>query len=132
MEIRLITHKDDFEKAYNLLNQNEYPLSFYEYTLKHEQHHDAKSSKLIGVFHDSECLGTISYKITPCPQLGRILEVKEIHQSNIKGYKALMDFLDTLAEDEDCHAIKINKNKVDRMSVNIFDKIENYLKRIVQ
>jgi hypothetical protein len=132
MEIRLITHKEDFEKAYNLLNQNDYPLSFYEYTLKHEQHHDEQSSKLIGVFQDSECLGTISYTITPCPHLGRILEVKETHQSNIKGYKALMDFLDTLAEEESCHAIKINKNKIDRMSVNIFDKIENYLKRIVQ
>jgi hypothetical protein len=132
MEIRLITHKEDFEKAYNLIDQSEYPLSFYEFTLKHEQYHDKKSVKLIGVFQDSECLGTISYAITPCPHLGRILEIKETHQSNIKGYKALMDFLDTLAKDEGCHAIKINKNKIDRMSVNIFDKIENYLKRIIQ
>ena len=132
MEIRLITHKEDFEKAYNLLNQREYPLSFYEYTLKHEQYQNEKSAKLIGVFQDSECLGTISYTITPCPHLGRILEIKETHQSSIRGYKALMDFLDTLAVDEGCNAIKINKNKVERMSNNIFDKIENYLKRIVQ
>jgi len=128
MEIRLITVKEDFEKAYNILNQREYPLSFYEYTLKHEQFKHDKTHKLVGVFQEEKCLGTISYAITACSKLGRILEIKEIYQVNIKAHKALMNFLDILAEEEDCHAIKICKNKADRLNVTIFDRIESYLK----
>ncbi len=131
MEIRLITVKEDFEKAYNILNQKEYPLSFYEYTLKHEQFDQLMANKLIGVFQNEECLGTISYSISPCPQLGRILEIKEIYQVNISGYKALINFLDKLAEDEHCLAIKICKNKADRLTVSVFDRIENYLKKLI-
>jgi hypothetical protein len=132
MDIRLITVKEDFEKAYNILNQKEYPLSFYEYSLKHENYlSNSEGPKLIGVFQDDACLGTISYKLTPCPYMGKILEVKEIYQTNIKGYKVLMDFLDRLASDESCQAIKICKNQAERMDQNIFDKLENFLKRIL-
>ena len=132
MDIRLITVKEDFEKAYNILNQKEYPLSFYEYSLKHENYHSLREGpKLIGVFQDEFCLGTISYSLTPCPQLGKILEVKEIYQTNAEAYMALMNFLDTLALDENCQAIKICKNQADRMNQNIFDRLENFLKRIV-
>jgi hypothetical protein len=132
MDIRLITVKEDFEKAYNILNQKEYPLSFYEYTLKHDNFQTPHfGPKLIGVFQDENCLGTISYILTPCPYLGKILEVKEIYQTNIKGYKVLMNFLDKLALDEDCQAIKICKNQAERMSENFFDRMENFLKNLV-
>lgn len=131
MDIRLITVKEDFERAYRILNQKEYPLSFYEYTLKHENYQNSNDSlKLIGIFQEDICLGTISYKITPCPQVGKILEVKEIYQSSIKGHKALIDFLDKLACDEDCLAIKICKNHAERLNQNIFDRLENFFKRI--
>jgi len=132
MDIRLITVKEDFEKAYNILNQKEYPLSFYEYALKHENYSSQDiGPKLIGVFQDDTCIGTLSYKLTPCPHLGRILEIKEIYQSNIKSYKAMIDFLDTLAAEENCQAIKICKNSAERMNNNIFDRIENFLKKLV-
>lgn len=132
MDIRLITVKEDFEKAYNILNQKEYPLSFYEYTLKHDNHSYGEALKLIGVFELDECLGTISYKVSECPHLGKILEIKEIYQTNIRGYKAMMDFLDKLAKDENCHAIKICKNSAERLKHNIFDRIEGFLKNLIQ
>lgn len=131
MEIRLITVKDDFEKAFNLLNQREYPLSFYEYALKHDHFQNDDRLKLIGVFSDDECLGTISYKTTPCPHLGLILEVKEQHLKSIKGYKVMMDFLDELAREENCHAIKICKNQAQRLDHSIFDRVENFLKKLI-
>lgn len=132
MDIRLITVKEDFEKAYNILNQKEYPLSFYEYSLKHENYlSNNEGPKLIGVFQGDSCLGTISYKLTPCPSLGKILEVKEIYQTNILGYKTLMDFLDRIAFDENCQAIKICKNQALPMDQNIFDRLENFLKKII-
>ena len=121
MDIRLITVKEDFEKAYNILNQKEYPLSFYEYSLKHDNYHNQECLKLIGVFQEDECIGTISYKLSPCSYLGRILEIKEIYQTNIKSYKLMMDFLDTLAADENCQAIKICKNKAERLDLNVFE-----------
>ncbi len=132
MDIRLITVKDDFEKAYNILNQREYPLSFYEYSLKHETHSYSDGYKLIGVFDNEDCLGTISYLVRPCPHMGKILEVKEIYQTSIKGYKALMDHLDKLAKEENCNAIKICKNSAERLSANFFDRIETFLKNLVQ
>lgn len=132
MDIRLITVKEDFEKAYNILNQKEYPLSFYEYSLKHENYHPQNPGpKLLGVFQDDICLGTISYKLTPCPYLGKILEIKEIYQTTIGSYKVMMDFLDTLAADEKCQAIKICKNKAERMDGSIFDRMENFLKSLI-
>lgn len=132
MDIRLITVKEDFEKAYNILNQKEYPLSFYEYTLKHENFLSKnKGSKLIGLFQDDACLGTVSYKLASCPYLGKILEITEIYQTNIQGHKILMDFLDKLALEESCQAIKIQKNQAEPMNQNIFDKLENFLKRMI-
>jgi hypothetical protein len=133
MDIRLITVREDFEKAYNILNQKEYPLSFYEYSLKHENFNNLNTGpKLIGVFQEDICVGSISYMICPCPYLGKILEVKEIYQVNVKSYKVMMDFLDTLAAEENCQAIKICKNKADRMERNVFDKVENFLKKLIQ
>lgn len=131
MDIRLITVKDDFEKAYRILNQREYPLSFYEYTLKHDSFNNKQLLKLVGFFQDDECLGTVSYKISPCPHLGRILEIKEIHQHSIKTYKALMDFIDDIARDENCYTIKICKNKADRLNHSIFDRVETFLKNLL-
>ena len=131
MDIRLITVRDDFEAAYGILNQREYPLSFYEYALKHDSFTNNLKLKLIGVFQDGECLGTISYRITPCPDLGKILEIKEMHQKNIKGYKAMMDFIDEIAQDEHCNSIKICKNKAERLSHSIFDRFENFLKSLI-
>ena len=87
--------------------------------------------KLIGVFIDDECVGTISYKITQCPHLGQILEIKEMHQKNIKAYKIMMDFIDEIAQDEHCHAIKISKNKADRLNHSVFDRVENFLKGLI-
>lgn len=131
MDIRLITVKEDFEKAFRILDQREYPLSFYEYTLKHDSFTNRDQLKLVGVFLDDDCMGTISYKITPCPHLGRILEIKEMHQKNIKGYKALMDFIDEIAKDEGCLSIKICKNKAERLNRNVFDRFENFLKGLI-
>jgi hypothetical protein len=130
MNIRLITVKEDFEKAYGILDQREYPLSFYEYTLKHDSFTNRNLLKLVGIFSDDECLGTISYKISPCAHLGKILEIKEMHQKNIKGYKALMDFIDDIAKEEGCLSIKICKNKAERLNHSIFDRFENFLKSI--
>lgn len=131
MDIRLITVKDDFEKAYRILNQREYPLSFYEYTLKHDSYTNKELLKLIGVFQDDDCLGTISYKITPCPHLGKILEIKEIHHKQMRSYKAMMDFIDEIAKEETCFTIKICKNKADRLNHSIFDRVENFLKSLI-
>lgn len=131
MDIRLITVRDDFELAYGILNQREYPLSFYEYALKHDSYRNNQLLKLIGVFVDDECYGTISYRIARCPHLGRILEIKEMHQKNIKGYKALMDFIDEIAHDEKCNAIKICKNKAERLNHSMFDRLENFLKSLI-
>lgn len=129
----MITVKEDFEKAYNILNQREYPLSFYEYSLKHEIHsYNHNKYKLIGVFENDECLGTISYQVADCSHLGKILEVKEIYQTSIRGYKALMDYLDKLAKEEDCHAIKICKNTPERLNNNLFDRLESFLKNLIQ
>ncbi len=130
MEIRLITVRDDFEKAFNLLNHSEYALSFYEYFLKHDLYSEKKSAKLIGFFEESECIGTISYKIENCPSLGRILEVHEIHYKEAKAYEKLIDFLDNIALDESCDSIKICKNKVERLNFSIFDKVETYFKNL--
>ncbi len=131
MDIRLIMVKEDFEKAYNILNQKEYPLSFYEYSLKHENFLNNESPKLIGVFEDDKCIGTISYQVSFCPHLGKILEIKEIYQTNIKSYKVMMNFLDQLAKEEQCLAIKISKNRAERMNQNMFDRLENFLKKII-
>lgn len=131
MDIRLITVKDDFEKAYNLLNQREYPLSFYEYALKHDHYSDKSRLKLIGIFQDDECFGTISYKITPCPHLGSILEIKEQHLKNIKSYKVMMDFIDELAREENCQAIKICKNQPQPLDYSLFDRVESFLKKLI-
>jgi hypothetical protein len=131
MEIRLITVREDFEKAYNILSQSDYPLSFYEYTLKHDHFSDGVHLKLIGLFDQGECIGSISYKITHCEHLGRILEIKEIHKKSIKAHKKLLEFLDDIAVEEACSTIKINKNKAERLSNNIFDRFENFLKNLV-
>lgn len=131
MDIRLITVKEDFEKAYRILDQREYPLSFYEYTLKHDSFTNQKRLKLVGVFQDDECMGTISYQITPCQHLGKVLEIKEMYQKNIRGYKAMMDFLDEIARDEGCLSIKICKNSASRLNRSIFDKVENFLKGLI-
>ncbi|MBC7428234.1 MAG: hypothetical protein H7336_06455 [Bacteriovorax sp.] len=131
MDIRLITVKEDFEKAYSILNQREYPLSFYEYALKHDSYRSHQLLKLIGVFADDECVGTISYKITLCPYLGQILEIKEMHQKNIRGHKVMMDFIDEIAHDEKCNAIKICKNNAERLNHSVFDRMENFLKGLL-
>jgi hypothetical protein len=131
MDIRLITVREDFEKAYRMLNQKEYPLSFYEFVLKHDQFTSDTSRKLIGAFEEDLCRGFLSYEVTYCPYLERVLNIKEMHHENIKSYKVLMDFIDTIAHEENCRAIKISKKKIERLNLNIFDKFENILKAIV-
>ncbi len=108
-----------------------FSISFYEYALKHDSFTNNQLLKLIGVFREDECLGTISYKITLCPNLGRILEIKEMHQKNISGYKCLMNFIDEIAREEKCHTIKICKNKAERLDHSIFDRFENFLKKLI-
>jgi hypothetical protein len=131
MDIRLITVKEDFEKAFNILNHREYPLSFYEYVLKHDQFQKHLALKLIGVFENGNCLGTLSYQVEQCPQLDRILEIKEINRTGIRGHKQLMEFIDILAKDEECRVIKISNKKVSRLNDSIFDKFEGFLKNII-
>ena len=131
MEIRLITVREDFEKAYSILSQKNYPLSFYEYTLKHDLYTNGIKLKLIGLFDQSECFGTISYRIKTCEHLGRILEINEIHKKTIKAHEVLLDFLDEIAIEESCTTIKINKNNAESLSNNVFDRFENFLKKIV-
>lgn len=131
MDIRLITVKEDFEKAFNILNQREYPLSFYEYVLKHDQFQKDYGLKLIGVFENENCIGTLSYLVETCPHLDRILDIKEIYQTGIKGHKHLMDFVDVLAKEENCRVIKISKKKVERLNNSVFDRFEDFLKNII-
>ena len=131
MDIRLITVKEDFEKAYGILNQREYPLSFYEYTLKHDLFQNHNKLKLVGIFRNEDCIGTISYKISPCSHLGRILEIMEMHYQSITAYKTLMDFIDDVARDENCSSIKICRNKPERLNNSVFDRFENFLKGLV-
>ena len=131
MDIRLITVKEDFEKAFNILNQRAYPLSFYEYVLKHDQFHKHSALKLIGVFDNDDCIGTLSYLVDTCPDLGRILEVKEIYQTGIKGHKQLMHFIDVLAKEENCNVIKISKKKIEKLNDSVFDRFEDFLKNII-
>lgn len=131
MDIRLITVKEDFEKAYGILNQREYPLSFYEYTLKHDLFQNQNKLKLVGIFRNEDCIGTISYKISPCAHLGRVLEIMEMHYQSITAYKTLMDFIDDVARDENCSSIKIRKNKPERLNNSVFDRFENFLKGLV-
>lgn len=131
MEVRLITVKEDFEKAYSILNHREYPLSFYEYTLKHDLYQNHSKLKLVGIFKNDDCIGTISYKITPCPQMGKVLEIKEMHHQNISAYVAMMDFIDDVARDENCYSIKICKNKAERLNNSVFDRFENFLKGLI-
>lgn len=131
MEIRLITVKEDFEKAYNILNQKEYPLSFYEYNLKHDHFQNNDKLKLIGFFKNDNCIGTISYRVTLCPILGKILEIRELHHHGISAYVVLMDFIDQIAHDEKCYSIKICKNRPDRLNYSIFDRFESFLKNLI-
>jgi hypothetical protein len=131
MDIRLITVREDFEKAFSLLDQNNYPLSFYEYILKHDQFQTEAALKLIGIFEEEKCIGTISYRVSKYSELDRILDIKEIYQTGIKGYKALIDFVDQLAKEENCQVIKISKKKVERLNISIFDRMEDYLKNII-
>ncbi len=131
MDIRLITVKEDFEKAFNILNQKAYPLSFYEYVLKHDQFHKKTTLKLIGIFEDDNCIGTLSYQVVECPHLDRILDIKEIYQTGIKAHKKLMTFIDILAKEEKCRVIKISKNKIEKLNNSIFDRFEGFLKNII-
>ncbi len=131
MNIRLISVKEDFEAAYGILNQREYPLSFYEYTLKHDLYQNIKKLKLIGAFEDDDCYGTISYKITQCGDLGKVLEIMEIHQNSFSAYSCLMDFINEVARDELCDNVKIRKNRPDRLNHSIFDRFEIFLKTIM-
>jgi hypothetical protein len=131
MDIRLITVKEDFEKAFNILNHREYPLSYYEYVLKHDQFHKNSSLKLIGVFEKEQCIGTLSYLVDQCPHLDRVLHIKEIYQTGIKGHKKLMEFIDILAKEENCRVIKISKKKVERLQNSFLDRFEGILKNII-
>jgi hypothetical protein len=131
MDIRLITVKEDFEKAYGILNQREYPLSFYEYTLKHDLYRNKSKLKLVGIFKNDNCIGTISYKITQCPCLGKVLEIKEIHYQNISAHIVLMNFIDDIARDESCYSIKICKNEPTRLNNSVFDRFETFLKGLI-
>lgn len=131
MDIRLITVKEDFEKAYGILNQREYPLSFYEYTLKHDLYRNQSKLKLVGIFKNDDCIGTISYLVTPCPNLGKVLEIKEMHHQSISAYVVLMDFIDDIARDENCYSIKICKNEPARLNHSVFDRFETFLKGLI-
>ena len=131
MGVRLITVKEDFERVYGILNQREYPLSFYEYTLKHDLYQNKKKLKLIGAFKVDDCLGTISYKIAQCPNLGKVLEIMEIHHKTLSAYSFLMDFINEIARDEVCDNIKIRKNMPEQLNHSIFDRFEIFLKNIV-
>lgn len=131
MEIRLVTVNEDFEKAYKILLQQKYPLSFYEFVLKHDQFEKKSTAKLIGVFDGDECIGHLSYVITKCPHLDRILDIKEINQTSLKSYNAMMNFIDILAQEEKCRAIKISKKEVSRLNNGLFDRLENKLKALL-
>lgn len=131
MDIRLITVKEDFEKAYGILNQRQYPLSIYEYILKHDHFQNKDKLKLIGFFKNDDCIGTISYQIKSCPHLGKILEIMEMHYNGISAYVVLMDFINDIALDEKCFSIKISKNKPDRLNHSVFDRFETFLKGLI-
>jgi hypothetical protein len=130
MEIRLITTQEDFEKVYKTLNQYDYPLSFYEFQLKHSDVYKKESNKLIGAFQNNHCLGHLSYKILFAKNNDNILEINELFYQDVKAYKILMNFTDLIAQEEKCCAIKISNKKIDKLKAGLFDRFENILKSI--
>ncbi len=131
MEIRLITVKEDFEKAYQLIKNINFDMNFYEFVLRFDQPVHSDHLKLIGLFDEEECIGVLSYQITKCEVLNRILEIKELYHTNIKAYRGLMDFIDVIAREESCKTIKICKNKPERLNLNLFDRMENFLSNLL-
>lgn len=134
MDVRLITAREDFEAAFSLLDHDKYPLSFYEYALKHDSYQKNECLKLIGAFvgsnFEQNCLATISYRVKSCPQIGKILEIKEIYQKNQLAYESLINFLEEVANDEKCLLIKIDKNNPERLAHSSLDRLENFLKSL--
>lgn len=137
MEIRLISVKEDFEKAFGALYAKKYHLSFYEFSLRHDYHSKHATHRLIGAFFSDECLGTLSYEINPNHVLGKILHIKEIktqNKSSVKPEKirtALLDFIERIAIDEKCDLVKMQYQHSENHNASIFDRFENYLRSII-
>lgn len=134
MDIRLISVKEDFEKAYGALYAKNYHLSFYEFNLRHDHQSKHATHKLVGAFKNDDCLGTISYEINPNHVLGKILHIKEVKTNNKSSIKAelirsqLLDFIEKIANDEKCDLIKMQYQHREEYSPGIFDRFENYLR----
>jgi len=134
MDIRLITVKEDFEKAFGILNSKDYHLSFYEFSLRHEI---KRGHRLIGAFNNDECLGVLSYEINPNHVLGKILHIKEIKTNkNLKVkpniiHSELLDFIEKIALEEKCDLVKMQYQHREQLNKSIFDRFENYLKSLL-
>lgn len=137
MEIRLISVKEDFEKAFGVLYAKNYHLSFYEFSLRHDYHSKHATHRLIGAFHRDECLGALSYEINPNHVLGKILHIKEIKTQNKSAFKPenirseLLDFIERIALDEKCDLVKMQYQHSEKHNESIFDRFENYLRSIL-
>jgi len=131
MEIRLITVKEDFEKAFELIKKKHFETNFYEFVLRFDHPLNSDQLKLIGFFEHEECIGILSYQIVHCDVLKRILKIRELYYTNIKAYRNLMDFIDVIAKEENCKTIKICKNKPERLNINLFDRVENFLTNLI-
>ncbi len=136
MEIRLISVKEDYEKAFGMINQSDYHLSYYEFSLRHG-HSNHSEHKLVGAFLDGECLGILSYSINPNHVLGKVLHIKEV-KTDPKNPKAantvrnsLLSFIETIALEERCDLVKLQYQHKEKLTRSIFDRFENYLKSLL-
>lgn len=134
MDIRLITVKEDFEKAFGILNSKDYHLSYYEFSLRHEI---KRGHQLIGAFQQDECLGVLSYEINPNHVLGKILHIKEIKTNKSLKVKpntihsVLLDFIEKIAIEEKCDLVKMQYQHREQLNKSIFDRVESYLKSLL-
>lgn len=137
MEIKLITVREDFEKIFGALYAKNSHLSFYEFSIRHELHLKHGNHYLIGLFVDQECHGALSYEINPNHVLGKILHIKEIKTLNKSPIKIetirskLLDFIERIAVEEKCDLVKMQYQHNEKLTNNIFDRFENYLKSLI-
>ncbi len=137
MEIRLITVRDDFERAFKILKPKEYHLSFYEFNIRHELKTNYSSHQLIGAFNQDQCIGFISFELNPNHVIGKILHIKEIKTLPNETYSAkeiknqLLDFIQQIAIDEKCDLVKMQYDHNEKLDNTVFDRIETYLKSLL-
>lgn len=112
-----------FELAYKLIADSQYPLGFYEYALIHEN-----QFLLIGLFNNDDLVCTASLELD---RSLKIIYVNEIHSSQPKFISRMSDFLYKLAEDEHFELVQFRSEFPHETKLNVFDKFETYLRSLI-